>query len=78
MLHSMRTHFFIVSINYVSIRKASVDMLAFSEGTSIHLLTRVNGYEVIVTSIGEEQCEILAGFKDHPFANRPAEVFSKN
>lgn len=59
-------------------RKAFGDMLAFSEGTSIHPLTRMNGYDVIVTGIGEKQGEIFTDFKDHPFANRPAKVFSKS
>lgn len=59
-------------------RKAFGDMLAFSEGTSTHPLTRMNGYDVIVTGVGEKQGEIFTDFTDHPFAHRPAKVFSKN
>lgn len=58
-------------------RKAFGDMLAFSEGTSTHPLTRMNGYDVIVTGMGEKQGEIFTDFSDHPFAHRKAKTLNK-
>jgi len=58
-------------------RKAFGDMLAFSEGTSTHPLTRMSGYDVIVTGMGEKQGEVFTDFSDHPFAHRKAKVLNK-
>ncbi|QDX29625.1 glycoside hydrolase family 24 protein [Dickeya poaceiphila] len=56
---------------------AFLDMLAFSEGTATHLLTRNRGYDVIVTGI-DGKPEIFTDYQDHPFANgRPGKVFNK-
>jgi len=54
-------------------RKVFGDMLAFSEGTSIHPLTRMRGYDVIVTGLGE----IFTDFTDHPFTNRSPKKLNK-
>ncbi len=56
---------------------AFLDMLAFSEGTATHPLTRNNGYDVIVTGI-DGKPEIFTDYRDHPFAGgRPAKVFNR-
>ena len=44
-----------------------LDMIAHSEGTSEHPLTRHDGYDVIVSSI--EGPSIFTDFSDHPFAS---------
>lgn len=51
-------------------RKAFLDMLAFSEGTSAkkHPLTKCDGYDVIVT--GTSGPEIFTDFSEHPFVGR--------
>lgn len=59
-------------------RKAFGDMLAFSEGTSTHPLTRMNGYDVIVTGLGEKQGEVFTDFSDHPFAHRRAKELNSH
>lgn len=57
--------------------QAFLDMLAFSEGTANHPLTRNRGYDVIVTG-ADGKPEIFTDYRDHPFANgRPAKVFNK-
>ncbi|UMB75384.1 glycoside hydrolase family 104 protein [Dickeya fangzhongdai] len=57
--------------------QAFLDMLAFSEGTANHQLTRNRGYDVIVTG-ADGKPEIFTDYRDHPFANgRPAKVFNK-
>lgn len=57
--------------------QAFLDMLAFSEGTANHPLTRNRGYDVIVTG-SDGKPEIFTDYRDHPFANgRPAKVFNK-
>ncbi|MCI4183671.1 lysozyme, partial [Dickeya dianthicola] len=57
--------------------QAFLDMLAFSEGTANHPLTRNRGYDVIVTG-ADGAPEIFTDYRDHPFANgRPAKVFNK-
>lgn len=48
-------------------RKAFLDMLAVSEGTSTSPLTQNNGYDVIVT--GVDGPEIFTDYSEHPFAN---------
>lgn len=56
-------------------RKAFLDMLAVSEGTSTSPATLCNGYDVIVTGI-DRQPEIFTDFSVHPFANgrRPKQI----
>lgn len=49
-------------------RRAFLDMLAVSEGTSTSPTTRNNGYDVIVTGI-DKRPEIFMDFSAHPFAN---------
>jgi muramidase (phage lysozyme) len=48
-------------------RKAWLDMIAFSEGTSTHPTTKNNGYDVIVTGI-DGKPEIFTDYSTHPFA----------
>ncbi|SLM62402.1 Phage lysin [Dickeya aquatica] len=56
---------------------AFLDMLAFSEGTANHPLTRNHGYDVIVTGI-DGKAEIFTDYHDHPFASgRPGKVFNQ-
>ena len=58
-------------------RKAFRDMIAFSEGTSTHKLTKNDGYDVIVTGL-DMKLEVFTDYSAHPFANgRPAKVFNK-
>lgn len=59
-------------------RKAFGDMLAFSEGTSTHPLTRMRGYDVIVTGLGDKLGEIFTDFTDHPFTNRSPKKLNKH
>lgn len=47
-------------------RKAFLDMLAVSEGTSTSPATRNNGYDVIVTG-ADKKPEIFTNYSDHPF-----------
>ncbi|MCZ4061225.1 glycoside hydrolase family 104 protein [Pantoea sp. LMR881] len=59
-------------------RKAALDVIAFCEGTSTSPFTRNNGYDVIVTGLGEKG-EVFTDYRDHPFANgRPSKVWSKS
>lgn len=48
---------------------AFLDMIAWSEGTcnSIHTLTKMDGYDVIVTGINGP--EIFSDFNSHPFSS---------
>ncbi len=58
-------------------RKAFLDMLAVSEGTSTSKFTKCNGYDVIV--IGTDGVhELITDFSTHPFANglRQSKVFN--
>ncbi|EKK2892459.1 glycoside hydrolase family 104 protein [Escherichia coli] len=56
---------------------AFLDMLAVSEGTANHPLTKNRGYEVIVTGL-DGKPEIFTDYSDHPFAHgRPAKVFNR-
>lgn len=56
---------------------AFFDMLAWSEGTSTHPLTKNKGYDVIVTGM-DGKPEIFTDYKDHPFANgRPGKIFNR-
>lgn len=48
-------------------RKAFLDMIAWSEGTSTHSLTQHDGYDVIVTGVDGKR--VFTDFSNHPFAN---------
>lgn len=59
-------------------RKAFLDMLAVSEGTSTSKFTRLNGYDIIVVGI-DGVWELITDFSTHPFANgRQSKVFNKS
>lgn len=45
---------------------AFLDLIAFSEGTSLSPITRADGYDVIVT--GADGPRIFSDMSDHPFA----------
>ena len=47
-------------------RKAFLDMLSVSEGTSTSLNTKNNGYDVVVTGV-DGKPEVFTDFSDHPF-----------
>lgn len=49
-------------------RKAFLDMLAVSEGTSTSSITQNDGYDVIVT--GVDGPEIFTDYSQHPFVGR--------
>jgi muramidase (phage lysozyme) len=51
----------------ISKLKSFLDLIAFSEGTSIHPLTQNDGYDVIVT--GVDGPKIFTDYSDHPFAH---------
>lgn len=57
---------------------AFLDMLAVSEGTSTHPLTKDDGYDVIVSGIENvpygivRTTEVFTDYTKHPFSNRPA------
>lgn len=46
--------------------RAFLDLIAFSEGTSTHPLTKNDGYDVIVS--GVDGAHIFSDYSDHPFA----------
>ena len=46
--------------------KAFLDLIAFSEGTSTSLVTKNDGYDVIVTGINGPA--VFMDYSDHPFA----------
>jgi muramidase (phage lysozyme) len=53
-----------------------LDLIAFSEGTSTHRLTKHDGYDVIVTGVAGP--EVFTDFSDHPFAGgRPANIIRR-
>ena len=59
-------------------RKAFLDMLSVSEGTSTSKATQCDGYDVIV--IGTDGAhELITDFSTHPFADglRPSKVFNR-
>lgn len=59
-------------------RKAFLDMLAFSEGTSTSSATKNKGYDVIVTGI-DGKPEVFTDYSNHPFASgRKSKVINKN
>ena len=54
-------------------QKRFLDLIAWSESTSIHPLTKCGGYDVVVT--GPDGPEIFSDFSNHPFAEgRPAKL----
>jgi muramidase (phage lysozyme) len=58
-------------------RKAFLDMLAVSEGTSTSKRTKCDGYDIIVVGM-DGVWELITDFSTHPFANgRPSKVFNK-
>lgn len=57
-------------------RKAFLDMLAISEGTSSSPATRCSGYDVIVTGV-DGKPEVFTDFRNHPFdLGRPSKVIN--
>ena len=59
-------------------RKAFLDMLAVSEGTSTSPATLNNGYDVIVTGV-DGVPEVFTDYSDHPFNNgRPSKVINSH
>jgi muramidase (phage lysozyme) len=57
-------------------RKAFLDMLAVSEGTSTSPATQNAGYDVIVTGF-DGVPEVFSDYSNHPFANgRPSKVIN--
>ena len=57
-------------------RKAFLDMIAVSEGTSTSPATRNNGYDVIVTG-SDGVPEVFTDYSDHPFnKGRPSKVIN--
>ena len=57
-------------------RKAFLDMIAHSEGTSTSRATKNNGYDVIVTG-SDGRPEIFTNYREHPFfTGRPAKVIN--
>ena len=48
-------------------QKAFLDLIAWSEGTSTHPLTKNNGYDVVVSGIHGPA--IFMDYTDHPFAH---------
>ena len=57
---------------------AFLTMIAWSEGTSIHPLTKCLGYDVVVTGV-DGKPEVFTDFRDHPFANgRPPKVINSH
>lgn len=66
-------------------RRAFLDMIAVSEGTSTHPLTVHDGYDVIVTG-ADKKPEVFTDFSAHPFApehpanngvRRPSKLITK-
>ncbi len=56
---------------------ALLDTIAYAEGTSIHALTKDDGYDVIVSGI--DGAEVMTSYIDHPFANgRKSKVINRN
>lgn len=57
--------------------QAFLDLIAWSEGTSTHPLTKNDGYDVVVTSVAGP--EIFTDYSDHPFAaGRTPNVVRRN
>lgn len=57
-------------------RRAFLDMLAVSEGTSTSPATQRDGYDVVVTG-ADGIPEVFTDFSDHPFNNgRPSKVIN--
>ena len=57
-------------------RKAFLEMLSVSEGTSTSPITKCNGYDVVVTGV-DGKPEIFTDFSDHPFnKGRPSKIIN--
>ena len=57
-------------------RKAFLDMLSVSEGTSTSPATKNNGYDVIVTGV-DGKPEVFTDYSNHPFdLGRPSKVIN--
>ena len=57
-------------------RKAFLDMLSVSEGTSTSPATKNNGYDVIVTGV-DGKPEVFTNYSNHPFdLGRPSKVIN--
>lgn len=53
-----------------------LDLISYSEGTSVHPMTKCDGYDVIVTGLSGP--EVFTDFTDHPFASgRPANIIRR-
>lgn len=63
-------------------RQAMLDTIAHSEGTSTNVLTKNDGYDVLVTGIdlktGLTTPEIFTDYSQHPFMTRPAKIINRN
>lgn len=57
-------------------RRAFLSMIAWSEGTAQHPLTRCSGYDVIVTGI-DGKPEVFSDFSRHPFDGRAPKVINR-
>ena len=58
-------------------RKAFLDMIGRSEGTSNSLATANEGYDVIVTGVDGEP-EVFTDYSDHPFVDRKPKQINKS
>ena len=59
-------------------RRAFLDMLAVSEGTSTSPATKCNGYDVVVTGV-DRKPEVFTDFSTHPFAGgRKSKAINKS
>lgn len=57
-------------------RKAFLDMISVSEGTSTSPATKNRGYDVIVTGV-DGKAEVFTSYADHPFnSGRPSKVIN--
>ena len=57
--------------------RAFLDLIAWAEATSTHVLTKCDGYDVIAYGM-DGKPEIFTDFSTHPFANgRPGKVFNR-
>lgn len=58
---------------------AFLDMIRLSEGTKTSPITKDDGYDVIVTGLGERYGEVFSDYSDHPFVGgRPGKIFDRN
>jgi muramidase (phage lysozyme) len=52
--------------------EAFLSLIAWSEGTSTHPLTKDDGYDVIVTGVNGR--EVFVNYADHPFQHRGPQI----